>query len=68
MPLIRPRGNLWIAEADKADRLRAIYATESRQSPPDAGPLPLISIAEALEMVPFLNPGWPAAAIPDADC
>ena len=66
--LLRPRGNLMIADADKADRLLAVYTQESANPPRNASPLELLSVDQALEKVPFLDPGWVKAAFYDPDC
>lgn len=67
VPLLRPRGNLLIAHADKAEMLHQSFKAEmvTSQGAPD---LQLLSPAEACQMVPFLDPDWVAAAFHDPAC
>ncbi|GGD68555.1 glycerol-3-phosphate dehydrogenase [Rhizobium anhuiense] len=68
LPLIRPRGNLCIAQAEKAGHLHHIFEAERNKSAPMARPLQLLTVADALALVPFLDPDWVAAALYDPDC
>ncbi|SPJ30965.1 NAD(P)/FAD-dependent oxidoreductase [Falsiruegeria mediterranea] len=66
--LLRPRGNLLIADAEKADHLRAVYDHECANAPKDTPPVEFLSVDQAMEKVPFLDPGWVNAAFYDPDC
>ncbi|MFQ8433089.1 NAD(P)/FAD-dependent oxidoreductase [Amaricoccus sp. W119] len=66
--LLRPRGNLVIADAEKADHLRAVFEKERANPPDGASPVRLLSVDRALEMVPFLDRDWVKAAFHDPDC
>ncbi|WP_293577016.1 FAD-binding oxidoreductase [Phaeobacter sp.] len=66
--LLRSRGNLLIADSDKADHLREVYDRERANAPEGARPVALLSVEEALEKVPFLDPEWVKAAFYDPDC
>ena len=68
VPLLRPRGNLIVADADKTGRLHAAFAAETANPPAGASPLTLLDVEAALERAPFLNPDWLAAAFYDPDC
>ncbi|MDA7966946.1 FAD-binding oxidoreductase [Ruegeria sp.] len=68
VPLLRPRGNLLIADAEKADHLHQVYETERDNTPAGASPVELLSIDRALEKMPFLDPNWVKAAFYDPDC
>lgn len=62
--LLKRRGNLLIAEADKAERLAQVFAEESA-----AGPgLERLTIEQAIERAPILNPAYVADAFYDPDC
>lgn len=66
--LLRPRGNLLIAEAGKSDLLRQTYETEAAHCPEGGHKLHLLSVDDALEKVPFLDPAWVRVAFYDEDC
>lgn len=62
VPLLRPRGGITIASAEKADRLRAQFEAERHLAP-----LTLLSTEEAIARVPFLDPASAAAAYHDPE-
>ncbi len=62
--LLKPRGNLVIADAMNRTRLQEIFAGESATSPG----LEMLSVEEALTRAPILNPGYVAAAFSDPEC
>ncbi|QDZ00384.1 FAD-binding oxidoreductase [Nitratireductor mangrovi] len=62
--LLKPRGNLVIADAENRTRLQEIFAGESATSPD----LEMLSVEEALTRAPILNPGYVAAAFFDPEC
>lgn len=66
--LLRPRGNLVIADKEKADHLKQVFAQEDSDTPGSARPITLQSVPEALARVPFLDPDWLGAAFYDPDC
>ena len=66
--LLRPRGNLLIADAEKAAHLAGVFEHECANPPEGASPVELLSVDQALEMVPFLDPDWVKAAFYDPDC
>ncbi|MGB0866761.1 MAG: NAD(P)/FAD-dependent oxidoreductase [Granulosicoccaceae bacterium] len=67
--LLKPRGNLLIANAEKAQRLAQVLAEEQARSPvADASPVEPLGVQQALEKVPFLNPEYLEAAFFDPDC
>ncbi|MAO28354.1 MAG: glycerol-3-phosphate dehydrogenase [Roseovarius sp.] len=66
--LLRPRGNLIVADAEKADRLMALFHQEQAAGPAAASPVELIEIDGALEKCPILDPNWLKAAFFDPDC
>ncbi|WP_217358533.1 NAD(P)/FAD-dependent oxidoreductase [Ruegeria atlantica] len=66
--LLRPRGNLLIADTNKADHLNDVFERETHNTPQDAPPVELLRVDQALEKVPFLDPGWVKAAFYDPDC
>ena len=66
--LLRPRGNLLIADAEKADHLLQVYEHERANTPEGASPVELLSIDQAVEKMPFLDPNWVKAAFFDPDC
>lgn len=62
--LLKRRGNLLIADADKAERLAQVFAEESA-----AGPgLERLSVEQAMERAPILNPDYVVDAFYDPDC
>ena len=62
--LLKRRGNLLIADADKAERLAQVFAEESA-----AGPgLERLTIEQAIDRAPILNPAYVADAFYDPDC
>jgi D-arginine dehydrogenase len=62
--LLKRRGNLLIADADKAERLAQVFAEESA-----AGPgLERLTIKQAIDRAPILNPAYVADAFYDPDC
>lgn len=62
VPLLRPRGGITIANAEKADRLRAQFEADRRHAP-----LTLLTPDEAIGQVPFLDPAYVAAAYHDPE-
>lgn len=62
VPLLRQRGGITIANAEKAGRLRAQFDADVRHAP-----LTLITPDEAIERVPFLDPAFVAAAFHDPE-
>ena len=62
IPLLRQRGGITIANADKAARLQAQFEAERHQAP-----LALLSPDEAIARVPFLDPAYVAAAYYDPE-
>jgi D-arginine dehydrogenase len=64
VPLLIPRGNLLVANAEKAGHLNAVFEQESKSG------LELIpqSVEDAMSRVPFLNPDYVKAAFLDPDC
>ncbi|MFA3919366.1 NAD(P)/FAD-dependent oxidoreductase [Ruegeria hyattellae] len=66
--LLRPRGNLLIADADKADHLKMVYDHERANTPKGAPPVEMLSIEQAQEKMPFLDPNWIKAVFYDPDC
>ncbi|MCF3643293.1 FAD-binding oxidoreductase [Rhizobium sp. TRM95111] len=62
VPLLKRRGGIIVSESDKAERLRDHFAREA-----DDAPLRMLSLDETLEMVPFLDPAYVAAAYHDPD-
>lgn len=62
--LLKRRGNLLIADAEKAERLAQVFAEESA-----AGPgLERLSVEQAIEKAPILNPAYVVDAFYDPDC
>ncbi|CTQ47451.1 NAD(P)/FAD-dependent oxidoreductase [Roseibium aggregatum] len=68
VPLLRPRGNLLIANKDKADRLMQVFETEQAGGSAELAKLELLGVEDAVARVPFLDPDWVAGAIYDPDC
>lgn len=68
VPLLRARGNLLIADAEKAEHARAVFEAEARTTDESQSELVWLSRDKALEKVPFLDPDWLAAALFDPDC
>ncbi|WP_271272452.1 NAD(P)/FAD-dependent oxidoreductase [Aliamphritea hakodatensis] len=68
VPLLRPRGNLLIANAEKHDHLLNIFANEQANTPEGVSPVELLSVSDACDKVPFLNEEWLSAAFYDPDC
>ncbi|MEX0304720.1 MAG: NAD(P)/FAD-dependent oxidoreductase [Leisingera sp.] len=66
--LLRPRGNLVIADAEKADHLQRVFAQERANAPEGASPVELLSVEQAQEKVPPLDPNWVKSAFFDPDC
>lgn len=66
--LLRPRGNLLIANGEKAHLLERVFAEEVANKREGAHALQKLSVDAALEKVPFLDPDWVQAAFYDADC
>ena len=66
--LLRQRGNLLIADAEKPDHLRVVYAVERANAPKDTPPVELLNVEQAMAKVPFLDPDWVSAAFYDPDC
>lgn len=62
--LLKRRGNLLIASAEKKERLEEVFASEDA-----AGPgLERLTLDRALERAPILNPDYVAACFFDPDC
>ncbi|WP_323776365.1 FAD-binding oxidoreductase [Leisingera sp.] len=66
--LLRRRGNLLIAQAEKADYLRQVFEKEQANTPDGAAPVEFLSVELALEKMPFLDPDWVKGAFYDPDC
>ena len=66
--LLRPRGNLIIANEGKIDLLEKTFAEEMMHTANDTQVLQMQSVEEALEKVPFLDSRWVRAAFFDPDC
>ncbi len=66
--LLRPRGNLMIADMEKKERLKKVFETERSNTPKGANQIETLSVAQAIEKVPFLDETWVAAAFYDPDC
>lgn len=66
--LLRPRGNLLIADAEKVDHLKQVFEHERANTPEGASPIELLTVAQAIEKMPFLDENWLAAASYDPDC
>lgn len=62
VPLLRPRGGITIANAEKAERLRAQFEADRRLAP-----LTPMTPDEAIAQVPFLDPVYVAAAYHDPE-
>ncbi len=62
--LLKRRGNLVIADAERKARLEEVFASESAGSPG----LEMLTADDALSRAPILNPGYVAAAFFDPDC
>ena len=63
-PLLAPRGNLLVADTEKAAHLREVFKRESASG----GEIRLQSMDEALARIPFLDPDVIKAAFFDPDC
>ncbi|MCV3239419.1 NAD(P)/FAD-dependent oxidoreductase [Mesorhizobium sp. ZC-5] len=62
--LLKRRGNLLIADAEKAERLAQVFAEEGA-----AGPgLERLTVDQAIERAPILNPAYVVDAFYDPDC
>lgn len=68
VPLLRPRGNLLIADRERADYLNKVLAAEQARNRKTGCRLQSLRKSEAVAMVPFLDPDWVAAAFYDPDC
>ncbi len=66
--LLRKRGNLIIANEEKAQRLADVFMEEQKSAPAFASPIERLSVAQAIEKVPFLNPDYVVDAFYDPDC
>ena len=66
--LLRPRGNLLIANGEKHQHLLHSFARERENAPQGASELELLSVQQACDKVPFLDPQWLSAAFYDPDC
>lgn len=64
VPLLTPRGNLVIATGDRLPQLDAAFQ-EVRQTSPDTR---MLSLDEAMDMVPFLRRDYMAGAFYDPAC
>jgi D-arginine dehydrogenase len=63
-PLLIPRGNLLVADAEKAAHLQDVFQREAASG----GEILMQSMEEALARVPFLDPDVIKAAFYDPDC
>ena len=66
--LLRPRGNLVVADKEKADHLKQTFAQETTRDAGAAHPIEMQSVTQALARVPFLDPDWLGAAFYDPEC
>lgn len=66
--LLRPRGNLVIADAEKVDHLAGIVRRENAMTPQGASHVQPLEVDEALEKCPILDADWVKAAFYDPDC
>lgn len=66
--LLKRRGNLLIANAEKADQLAAVFAAESAAGSSSGSKLVRMTVDEALERAPIINPDWVVDACYDPDC
>lgn len=64
VPLLIPRGNLLVANEEKAEHLHQVFAREAGSG----SEILAQSVEEALARVPFLNPDYVKAAFYDQDC
>ena len=62
VPLLRPRGGITIADAEKAGRLQAQFEIDRHHAP-----LSLMTPEEAITHVPFLDPAYVKAAYLDPE-
>jgi D-arginine dehydrogenase len=62
IPLLRPRGGITIANAEKADRLAARFEAERQDAP-----LVAMTPDEAIARIPFLDPSYVNAAYYDPE-
>ncbi|MGE0502594.1 MAG: NAD(P)/FAD-dependent oxidoreductase [Rhizobiaceae bacterium] len=62
--LLKRRGNLIVADIEKAAQLADVYATESATM----HGLERLTVDHAIERAPILNPDWLAGAFYDPDC
>ena len=62
--LLKRRGNLLIADAEKADRLAQVFAEESASGPG----LERLTVEQAIARAPILNPDYVVDAFYDPDC
>lgn len=62
--LLKRRGNLLVASAEKRERLAEVFAAESAAAPG----LVRMSVDEALARAPIINPDWVVDAFYDPDC
>jgi D-arginine dehydrogenase len=64
IPLLKPRGNLLVADAEKAAHLSDVFRREAQSG----GDIHMQSLEEAIARVPFLDPDVIKAAFYDPDC
>ena len=64
IPLLVRRGNLLVADAEKAAHLGEVFKREQASG----GEIQMLSMDEALSRVPFLDPAFIKAAFYDPDC
>lgn len=57
-PPLRPRGFLYVATADQAERLHAVASSPLMRAAAD-----IVSAAEAMRLCPMLSPGYTATAL-----
>lgn len=67
-PLLHHRGNLLIAGHDKVEVFEQVLAHELANPPAGGAPIERLSVAQAIEKVSFLDPGWLYGAFFDPDC
>jgi len=66
--LLKRRGNLLIANAEKRDRLAEVFAAESGTGTGAGSALVRMTVEQALERAPIINPDWVVDACYDPDC
>jgi D-arginine dehydrogenase len=64
IPLVKPRGALFVATADQVPVLEAMYAQFKDMAPS----LRFLSQPELMKLAPMMRTAWQAAALYDPDC